>query len=58
MELNKAKQIIFEAINAATLKGVYNVNDMVNIVEALKKLETIQDVEFVGDPHLINNAQE
>jgi hypothetical protein len=56
MELNQAKQIIFEAINAATLKGVYNVNDMVNIVEALKKLESIQDIEFVGDPKPIEDA--
>ena len=55
MELNKAKQVIFEAINAATLKGVYNVNDMVNIVEALKKLETVQDIEFVEDPKPIEN---
>ena len=58
MELNKAKQIIFEAINAATLKGVYNLYDMLNIIEALQKLETVEDIEFVGDPHPINNAQE
>jgi ACT domain-containing protein len=55
MELDQAKDIIVQAINAATLKGVYNVNDMVNIIEALKKLETVQDVEFVGDPKLIED---
>ena len=55
MELNKAKQIIFEAINAATLKGVYNLYDMINIIEALQKLENVQAIEFVGDPKPIEN---
>jgi hypothetical protein len=57
MELNKAKQIIFEAINAATLKGVYNLYDMLNIIEALQKLETVQDVEFVGDPKPVDSKE-
>jgi hypothetical protein len=55
MELNQAQDIIVQAINAATLKGVYSINDMINIIAALQKLKNVQDIEFVGDPKPIEN---
>lgn len=52
MELNQAKEIIRQAINAATLKGCYSVDDMDLIIQALKKINSVQDIEFVEDESL------
>jgi len=46
MELKDAKQIITQAINAATLKGCYNIEDIRLIVQALDKINGQPDVEF------------
>lgn len=46
MELKDAKQIITQAINAATLKGCYNIEDIKLIVQALDKINNQPDVEF------------
>lgn len=39
MEKAQAIQIIEQALNAATLKGVYNLNDVATILQALTALK-------------------
>ena len=39
MDKQQAIQVIEQAINAATLKGVYNLNDMATILQALMQLK-------------------
>lgn len=39
MDKDKALQVIEQAINAATLKGVYNLNDVATILQALMQLK-------------------
>ena len=46
MELKDAKQIITHAINAATLKGCYNIDDIKLIIQALDRINNQPDVEF------------
>ena len=46
MELKEAKQIITQAINAATLKGCYNIEDIKLIIQALDRINNQPDVEF------------
>lgn len=46
MELNQAKEIIDQAINAALLKGCYSLKDMQLIIPALEKINEMPDVEF------------
>ena len=46
MELKDAKQVIVQAINAATLKGCYNIEDIKLIVQALDKINEQPEVEF------------
>lgn len=46
MELNQAKAIISQAINAALLKGCYSLDDMKVIIQALEKINEMPDVEF------------
>lgn len=36
MTEQEAKQIIYNALNVATLKGCYNLNEMTTIIEASK----------------------
>lgn len=47
MNLQEAKQIISQAINAATLKGCYSLDDVKLIVEALevndKSVESVEE---------------
>jgi predicted transport protein len=46
LELKQAKQIVKNALNVAVQKGCFSIDDVAVIIEALKKIETIQDVEF------------
>lgn len=46
MELNQAKAIISQAINAALLKGCYSLEDMQLIIQALEKINEMPEVEF------------
>ena len=39
MDKQQAIQVIEQAINAATLKGVYNLNDMAAILQALTAIK-------------------
>lgn len=39
MEKEQAIQILEQALNAATLKGVYNLNDVQHILTALQALK-------------------
>ena len=47
MELKQAKEILKNALNVAVQKGCFGIEDVAVIIEALKKIETIQDVEFI-----------
>jgi hypothetical protein len=47
VELIEAKQILKNALNVAVQKGCFSIDDVAVIIEALKKIETIQDVEFI-----------
>ena len=49
MELSQAKEIIKSAIDIAVQKGCFNINDVVTIAEALKKIESMQDIEFIAN---------
>jgi len=46
MELKEAKEVINQAINAAVLKGCYNLEDIKLIVVAIEKLNDQPEVEF------------
>lgn len=46
MELKDAKEVVAQAINAALLKGCYNLADARVIIEALDKLTSQPEVEF------------
>jgi hypothetical protein len=43
MDTKKAKQIIAEAINLATTKGCYNLNEIKNILIALEIINQLPD---------------
>jgi ferric-dicitrate binding protein FerR (iron transport regulator) len=45
MSLEKAKQVIEAAINQATLKGCYNLQDVAQILEALKVMYSLNELE-------------
>jgi hypothetical protein len=47
VELKQAKEILKNALNLAVQKGCFSIDDVGFIIEALKKIETIQDVEFI-----------
>ena len=47
MELIEAKQILKNALNVSVQKGCFSIDDVAVIIEALKKIESIQDVEFI-----------
>jgi hypothetical protein len=40
MDKDKALQVIEQALNAATQKGVYNLNDVATILQALMQLKS------------------
>lgn len=46
MELKVAKQIISEALNIAIAKGCYGLVEVSNIVKALEKIESVDDIQF------------
>jgi len=46
MELNDAKQVINQAIDVAIQKGCYNLNDTAKIIEALSRINELDDVKF------------
>jgi predicted transport protein len=47
LELKQAKEIVKNALNVAVQKGCFGIDDVAVIIEALKKIQTIQDVEFI-----------
>jgi ACT domain-containing protein len=47
VELIEAKQILKNALNVSVQKGCFSIDDVAVIIEALKKIESIQDVEFI-----------
>jgi ACT domain-containing protein len=49
VELKQAKEILKNALNVAVQKGCFSIEDVAVIIEALKKIETIQDVEFIAN---------
>jgi ferric-dicitrate binding protein FerR (iron transport regulator) len=40
MDKQQSIQVIEQALNAATLKGVYNLNDVATILQALMQLKS------------------
>lgn len=40
----QALQIIEQALNAATLKGVYNISDVSSIIQALNKINELVEI--------------
>jgi len=48
MTKKQATEIITQAINSATLKGVYTLNDVSFILQALNKVSEL--VEIIPDP--------
>ena len=46
MELKNAKEIVNSAISIAMQKGCYNLQENQAIVQALEKLNKLEDVEF------------
>jgi len=44
MTKEESLQIIEQALNAATLKGVYNLNDVSTILQALKKINELIEI--------------
>ena len=46
MELIEAKQILKNALNVAVQKGCFTIDDVAVIVEAFRKIEGLQDIEF------------
>jgi ACT domain-containing protein len=49
VELKQAKQILKNALNVSVQKGCFSIDDVALIIEALKKIETIKDVEFIAN---------
>jgi len=47
VELKQAKEIVKNALNVSVQKGCFAIEDVAVIIEALKKIESIQDVEFI-----------
>jgi hypothetical protein len=46
LELIEAKQILKNALNVAVQKGCFSIDDVAVIIEAFKKIEVLQDIEF------------
>ena len=44
MDKNKAIEILQQALNNATLKGAFNLNDTVVIVQALNKINELIEI--------------
>lgn len=54
MELSQAKQIINSAIDIALKKGCYSLGDVQSIIQALEKINSMDDIEFGEGPVPIN----
>jgi hypothetical protein len=46
MELSQAKQIINSAIDVAIQKGCYSLADVQAVIQALEKINSVDDIEF------------
>ena len=46
MELSQAKEVINQAIDLAIRKGCYGIADAQAIIQALEKIDGLDDVEF------------
>jgi hypothetical protein len=46
MELQNAKEIVNSAINIAMQKGCFTLQENQAIIQALEKLNSVQDIEF------------
>jgi hypothetical protein len=49
LELKQAKEILKNALNVAVQKGCFSIEDVAVIIEALKKIEIVQDIQFVEE---------
>jgi hypothetical protein len=49
VELKQAKEILKNALNVSVQKGCFSIDDVAVIIEALKKIESMQDVEFIAN---------
>lgn len=49
MELKEAKQIIKNALDIATQKGCYSIDSIIIIINALEKINSILDIEFIEE---------
>ena len=58
MELQQAKEIVINAINVAVQKGCYNLTETQSIVHALEKINTLSDIEFIGEPVAVGQGGE
>ncbi len=56
MELQNAKEIVNSAINIAMQKGCFSLTENQAIIQALEKLNAVQDVEF-GDITSVSESQ-
>lgn len=46
MDIKTSKKIINEALNVAFLKGCFNINEAVNIIEAIQVINNQPEIEF------------
>lgn len=53
MNLKLSKEIVNQAIDIAIQKGCFNLSEVQKIVDALEKINSMQDIEF-GDVIDIN----
>jgi hypothetical protein len=49
VELKQAKEILKNALNVAVQKGCFSIDDVALIIEALKKIEGLQNIEFIQE---------
>jgi hypothetical protein len=49
VELKQAKEILKNALNVAVQKGCFSIDDVAVIIEALKTIEIVQDIQFVEE---------
>jgi hypothetical protein len=48
MELNQAREVIRQAIEAGLRAGVYSLNDINTIIQAMSKIESVDEIQFGG----------
>jgi hypothetical protein len=49
LELKQAKEILKNALNVSVQKGCFSIDDVAVIIEALKTIEIVQDIQFVEE---------